>query len=155
MWMSTIFEYANYVMNINAIALGLLAVVLGWYTYQAFLLRDKPPPSQLPWVPIDVNKRRSFVNQTRDAGMFTELTRRISNRTWNPQQKGFTNGIMDAMITGICAVCPISFVPCDENPIEDGGNAFTESCNVFDGDGSAGLGELIDFGDAETNICPT
>lgn len=99
-------------MDINAIVLLMMVSMIGLYTWRAFLHKDEPPPSALPWVPIDANKRRSFVNQTRDAGMFTERARRVaiigSNNCGvdiNPTfQKHFSNGVMETFLTGICAV---------------------------------------------------
>lgn len=97
--------------------------VIGFYTWRAFLHKDDPPPSVLPWVPIDVNKHRSFVSMTRDAGMFTERTRRVaiigSNNCGvemkSPVQKHFNNGVMETFLTGICAVqkvvAPIPPIP--------------------------------------------
>lgn len=96
----------------------LLTSIVGMYTWKAFFRKDDGPPTQLPWVPIDVNKRRSFVNQTRDAGMFTERTRRVANIGANncgvdmksPYQKHFSNGVMDTFLTGICAVSKVVVV---------------------------------------------
>lgn len=99
-------------MNINVLVMALLGAVIGLYTWRAFLHQNEPPPSQLPWVPIDANKQRSFVNQTRDAGMFTERTRRVAIIGANncgvnmksPSQKHFSNGVVETFLTGICAV---------------------------------------------------
>jgi hypothetical protein len=99
-------------MNINVIVVALLTTIIGLYSWKAFLHQNEPPPSQLPWVPIDANKHRSFVNQTRDAGMFTERTRRVAIIGANncgvnlksPNQKHFNNGVVETFLTGICAV---------------------------------------------------
>jgi hypothetical protein len=106
-------------MNINIIVLMMMASVVGFYTWRAFLHKDDPPPSALPWVPIDANKHRSFVNQTRDAGMFTERARRVAIIGSNncgvnmkpPFQKHFSNGVMETFLTGICAVVKPTPVP--------------------------------------------
>jgi len=99
-------------MNINVIVVALLTTIIGLYSWKAFLHQNEPPPSKLPWVPIDANKHRSFVNQTRDAGMFTERTRRVAIIGANncgvnmksPNQKHFNNGVVETFLTGICAV---------------------------------------------------
>lgn len=99
-------------MNINVIVVALMTAIVGLYSWKAFLHQNEPPPSQLPWVPIDANKHRSFVNQTRDAGMFTERTRRVAILGANncgvdmkpPFQKHFSNGVVETFLTGICAV---------------------------------------------------
>jgi hypothetical protein len=99
-------------MDINSVVLLMMVSVIGFYTWRAFLHKDDPPPSALPWVPIDVRKSRSFVSQTRDAGMFTERTRRVAIIGANncgvdlksPVQKHFNNGVMETFLTGICAV---------------------------------------------------
>jgi hypothetical protein len=85
-------------MNINIIVATLLTALIGLYTWRAFLHQDDPPPSKLPWVPIDVNKPRSFVNKTKDAGLFTERARRaaiINNPTPVFSYKGSTNGSLE------------------------------------------------------------
>ena len=58
-------------MGLNAIALGLIALVALYHAYTLYLNRDAPPPSPLP-VPVQTHKSRSFHSQTRDAGLFTE-----------------------------------------------------------------------------------
>lgn len=139
-------------MNINVLAMALLATIVGLYTWKAFLHVDDPPPTQLPWVPIDVNKPRSFVNQTRDAGMFTERTRRVAiigNPHGTVSYKGSTNGSLEwNFLTGIC-VCPPRKVCPPPEFIADGGNVDSEICDIIDGSGS----EVLDFGDSGPNVC--
>lgn len=97
-------------MDINAIVVLMMVSVIGLYTWRAFLHQDDPPPSALPWVPIDDNKPRSFVNTTRDAGMYTERTRRVAIIGANncgvnlksPFQKHFNNGVVETCLTGMC-----------------------------------------------------
>ena len=99
-------------MNINFIVVALLTTILGLSSWKAFLHQTDPPPSQLPWVPIDANKHRSFVNKTSDAGMFTERQRRVAIIGANscgvdmkpPFQRHFNNGVVETFLTGICAV---------------------------------------------------
>ena len=106
-------------MNINVLVVLLLGSLLGFYSWKSFFRKGDDIPSQLPWVPIDVNKRRSFVNQTRDAGMFTERQRRVAIIGANncgvdmkpPYQKHFSNGVMETFLTGICAVSKAVPVP--------------------------------------------
>lgn len=99
-------------MNINVLVVVLLGSLIGFYSWKSFFRVSDEAPSQLPWVPIDANKQRSFVNQTRDAGMFTERQRRVAIIGSNscgvdmkpPVQKHFGNGVMESFLTGICAV---------------------------------------------------
>ena len=139
-------------MNINAIVLGLIAVALvlhGLHMYQSV---DKPP-SDLPWVPIQVGKTRSFHSQTRDASMYTERMRRtaiISNPDLVVGNKSSGNGSLEwNFLTGIC-VCPPRRKPCPTIfELADGGYYNADSCNVLDGMGD----DLADFGDAFTETC--
>jgi hypothetical protein len=106
-------------MNINVLVVVLLGSLIGFYSWKSFFRVSDEEPSRLPWVPIDVNKRRSFVNQTRDAGMFTERQRRVAIIGSNscgvdmrpPVQKHFGNGVMESFLTGICAVAKKVPVP--------------------------------------------
>ena len=92
--------------------MALLTTIIGLYSWKAFLHQNDPPPSQLPWVPIQVGKTKTYTSQTRDAGMFTERQRRIAIIGANscgvdmkpPYQKHFSNGVMETFLTGICAV---------------------------------------------------
>lgn len=138
-------------MNINLIAVGLLFAVFAGYLYKGWQKRDVPV-SELPWVPIDVRKSRSFVNQTRDAGMFVEKTRRCAVLNVGKNNKSSTNGYLEAyMITGACGVRPRQTeTVCPFDPeIEDGGAAVDEICNILDGGGN----EVIDLGNARQNVC--
>ncbi len=145
-------------MNINIIFGGLLVVALGMLITNAFFNMDKPPPSELPWVPIDVRKSRSFHSQTRDAGLYIEAQRRraiISNPDLKVGYKGSTNGSLEwNFLTGICVcpprkVCPID-VPAiwDANGAEDG-----DICDVVDGGAADGIYDVIDLGGADANVC--
>lgn len=143
-------------MNINVIVLALLTAIIGLYTWKAFLRTDDSAPSQLPWVPIDVNKPRSFVNQTRDAGMYTERARRVAIIS-NPQPfygfKGSTNGSLEwNFLTSVC-VCPPRGPVCppDNYVLDDGGNATSDVCDYIDGNGT----DVFDGGGAGPNACDT
>lgn len=137
-------------MGINAIVLGLMAVAILFYTIQAST--SEKAPTDLPWVPIQVGKTRSFHSQTRDASMYTERMRRtaiISNPDLVVGHKGATNGSIEwNFLTGIC-VCPPR-KRCFVNELVDGGYYDEDACNVLDGMGS----ELADFGNAFTDSCP-
>lgn len=137
-------------MGINAIVLGLMAAALLLFAYQASATGDKPP-TDLPWVPIQVGKTRSFHSQTRDASMYTERTRRtaiISNPNLVVGNKSSGNGSLEwNFLTGIC-VCPPR-KRCFVNELVDGGYYDADSCNVLDGMGD----EVADFGNAFTESC--
>jgi len=137
-------------MNINYIVLGLMSLVVGFFTWKSYFRVDDTAPSLLPWVPIDVRKNKVYVSQTRDAGMFTERSRRLAVLTNTGGQfssKGSTNGYMDSSLTGIC-FCPRPLCPATYE-LDDGGYYDTEVCNVLDGMGS----DLADFGNAFTESC--
>lgn len=139
-------------MNINVLVGTLLLVIVGLVSWKAYLHQNDPPPSKLPWVPIDVNKPRSFVNKTSDAGMFIERTRRVAiigNPSGSVSYKGSTNGSLEwNFLTGIC-ICPPRKIVCEVDSLVDGGYYDADVCNVLDGMGS----ELADFGNAFTETC--
>ena len=143
-------------MNINVIVLGLLFTVIGLYSWRAYLHQDDAPPSFLPWVPIQVGKERSFVNQTRDAGMFIERTRRtaiISNQSFVPSYKGSTNGYLEYGLSGICVCPPKPICPVAPNVVWSDGDADDEICDVVDAGGAFGMYDAVDFGGAAGNDC--
>jgi hypothetical protein len=146
-------------MNINLIVLAVMASVVGFCTWRAFLHIDDPPPSMLPWVPIDANKHRSFVSMTRDAGMYTERARRtaiISNPNAVYGYKGSTNGSLEwNFLTSIC-VCPArkgDVCPPAPNVVFSAGDADDEICDGIDAGGAFGGYDVIDFGGATGNDC--
>jgi len=139
-------------MNINVLVMALLATIIGLYTWKAYLHQGDPPPNQLPWVPIDANKPRSFVNKTSDAGLYIERVRRtaiIGNPSGNVSYKGSTNGSLEwNFLTSIC-VCPPRKVCPTVFELSDGGYYNTEVCDVLDGMGT----DVADFGNAFTETC--
>jgi hypothetical protein len=147
-------------MNINLLVVGLMAAALALHITHAFLHADKPP-SELPWVPIQVGKTRAFHSQTRDAGLYTEATRRkaiIGNPTLVPSYKGSTNGSLEwNFLTGICVCPPRGGPPCPAEPgsvIWDANGAEPEICDVVDAGGAFGGYETVDFGGAaDGNVC--
>jgi len=143
-------------MNINVIVLGLLFTVLGLYSWRAYLHQDDAPPSFLPWVPIRVGKERSFVNQTRDAGMFIERTRRaaiLSNPSTFFSYKASTNGYLEHGLTGILVGIPKPVCPPAPNVIFSNGDADDEICDIVDSGGAFGGYDAVDFGGAAGNDC--
>ena len=138
-------------MGLNAIALGLIALVALYHAYTLYANQDAPPPSPLP-VPVQTHKSRSFHSQTRDAGLFTEGVRRraiISNPTLTVGYKGSTNGSLEwNFLTGICTGCIRKVCPAPEY-VADAGNAASDVCDIIDGSGE----EILDFGDSSTNVC--
>ena len=143
-------------MNINVIVLGLLFTVIGLYSWRAYLHQDDAPPSFLPWVPIRVGKERSFVNQTRDAGMFIERTRRaaiISNPSTFFSYKASTNGYLEHGLTGILVGAPKPICPVAPNVILSNGDADDDICDIVDSGGAFGMYDVVDFGGAAGNEC--
>jgi hypothetical protein len=144
-------------MNINIIFGGLLVVALGMAITNAFFNMDKPPPSGLPWVPIDVRKSRSFHSQTRDAGLYIEAQRRraiISNPNLNVGHKGSTNGSLEwNFLTGICVCPPRNVCPTDIPAIWDANGADDEICDIIDAGPADGVYDAIDLGGADANVC--
>lgn len=141
-------------MGLNAIALGLLALLVLYHSYTLFLNRDAPPPSPLP-VPVQTHKSRSFHSQTRDAGLFTETVRRkaiIGNPTLTVGHKGSTNGSLEwNFLTGLCTGCPRGQQGCPlVYDTTDAGYYNTELCDVLDGMG----GDVLDLGGAFQEDCP-
>lgn len=139
---------------------GLLIVALSLMITNAFFNMDKPPPSELPWVPIDVRKSRSFHSQTRDAGLYIEATRRkaiIGNPNLKVGYKGSTNGSLEwNFLTGIC-VCPSRGPPVcplePESVIWSADGADGDICDIVDGGAADGIYDVIDLGGAEGNVC--
>jgi len=145
-------------MNINVLVIALLTTVIGLYSWRAFLHQNEPPPSQLPWVPIDANKPRSFVNKTSDAGLHIERVRRtaiIGNPSGNVGHKGSTNGSLEwNFLTSVC-VCPPRRPICPPAPnvVWSNGDANDEICDIVDAGGAFGGYEVIDAGGAFGNVC--
>jgi len=146
-------------MNINVIVVALLTAIIGMYSWRAFLHQDEPPPSQLPWVPIDANKPRSFVNKTSDAGLHIERVRRtaiIGNPSGSVSYKGSTNGSLEwNFLTSVC-VCPPRKPVCPPEPtpvIWSDGDANDEICDNVDAGGAFGGYDVVDFGGATGNDC--
>ncbi len=140
-------------MNINVLVMALLATIIGMYTWKAYLHKGDSPPNQLPWVPIDANKPRSFVNKTSDAGLYIERVRRtaiIGNPSGAVSYKGSTNGSLEwNFLTSVC-VCPPRYAVCPAPEyIADAGNATSDVCDILDGEGT----EVLDFGDSGANVC--
>lgn len=141
-------------MGLNAIALGLLALAILLHVYSVYQGESKAP-TDLPWVPIQAGKTRSFHSQTRDASMYTERMRRtaiISNPDLVVGNKSSGNGSLEwNFLTGICTcpprkrkICPTVF------ELSDGQYVDADSCNVLDGMGT----DILDLGDAFTDTCP-
>lgn len=145
-------------MNINAAVAWILVAVIGLYSWRAFLHQEDPPPSGLPWVPIDVRKTKVYVSQTKDAGMFVERQRRLAilqNKPLVPSFQGSTNGYLEYGLTGLC-VCPPKPVCGPPEPvIWSNGDADDDICDNVDAGGAFGLYDEIDFGGAAGNVCQT
>lgn len=146
-------------MNINVLVVVLLGSLIGFYSWKSFFRVSDEAPSQLPWVPIDANKHRSFVNQTRDAGMFVERSRRlaiIGAGCAGPKfgYKGSTNGSLEYyFLSGLCPVAPKDVCPPAPNVILSSGDADDEICDIIDAGGAGGMYDTLDFGGAGGNVC--
>jgi hypothetical protein len=146
-------------MNINYIVLGLLSLIVGFYSWKAYFNWNQDvTPNFLPWVPIDVRKTKVYVSQTRDAGMFTEKSRRLAvllNQNGGYSYKGSTNGYLEYALTALCYCPPVPVPICPPAPdvIWDGGNATSEVCDIVDGGNALTEADAVDFGNAQTNVC--
>lgn len=144
-------------MDINFIAVGLMTLLMGFYSWKAWTM---PPEAHiqhfLPFTPIDVRKTKIYVSKTRDASMFTERARRVAsigNKDRGFSYKGSTNGYLDAFLTAICVCPPKEVCPPAPNVIWDGGNATSEVCDIVDGGNADTEADTVDFGNAFTNVC--
>lgn len=145
-------------MNINVVVMALLTAIIGLYSWRAFLHKDEPPPSQLPWVPLDVNKPRSFVNKTSDAGLHIERIRRtaiIGNPSGAVSYKGSTNGSLEwNFLTSVCVCPPKQVCPTEPSPVVwSNGDANDEICDNVDAGGAFGGYDVVDAGGALGNVC--
>jgi hypothetical protein len=146
-------------MNINFIAVGLMTLLMGFYTWKAWTMPSEAHIQHfLPFTPIDVRKTKVYVSQTRDAGMFVERQRRLAiltNRNGGYSYKNSTNGYLEYALTALC-VCPVAakdICPPAPDVVWDGGNATSEVCDIVDGGDAYTEAEAVDFGDAFTNVC--
>ena len=143
-------------MNINVLAMGLLALLLGSYAWKAWSAGpDTPLPNLLPFVPIDVRKTKIYVSKTKDAGMYVEQQRRLAilqNKPLVPSYKDSTNGYLEYSLTGIgYRPQPVCGPP---KPVTwSDGTATEEICDNVDAGGAFGLYDTIDFGGADANVC--
>ena len=145
-------------MNINVIAIGVLALILGGYAWKAYMTPvDAPSPHFLPFVPLDVRKNKVYVSQTKDAGMFIERQRRVAiigNSSRLVGYKGADNGSLEFSLTGICICPPKQLCPAEpEAVIWDANGADPEICDVVDAGGAFGVYETVDMGGAADNVC--
>ena len=144
-------------MDINFIAVGLMTLLMGFYTWKAWTMPSEAHIQHfLPFTPIDVRKTKVYVSQTRDASMFTERARRVAtigNKAGGFSYKGSTNGYLDAFLTAICVCPPKEVCPPAPDVIWDGGNATSEVCDIVDGGDAYTEAEVVDFGNAFTNVC--
>jgi hypothetical protein len=144
-------------MNINAIVMGLMALMVGAFAWKMWTMpSDAHMHHFLPFVPIDVRKTKVYVSQTRDAGMFTERQRRVAvigNRQGTFSYKDSTNGYLEYALTALCVRPPKNVCPPAPNVIWDGGNATSEVCDIVDGGNAMTEAEAVDFGNAQANVC--
>jgi hypothetical protein len=144
-------------MNINAIVMGLMTLAFG---YAMWTLWSTPPDAHiqhfLPFTPIDVRKTKVYVSKSRDAGMYTERARRVAilrNDGGTFSFKGSTNGYLEYALTAIAFLPPKDVCPPAPDVIWDGGNATSEVCDIVDGGNANTEADVVDFGNALTNVC--
>jgi hypothetical protein len=126
-----------------------MVAVIGLNSWRAYLHQDDVMPTKLPWVPIQVGKQRSFVNQQRDAGMFIEKVRRsaiLTNQSHLFSHKDSTNGYLEYGLTSILVGAPKPVVEADT--VWDGGDADDQISDIVDGGNAFSLFDAIDFGNA-------
>ncbi len=126
-----------------------MTVIIGLNSWRAYLHQDDVMPTKLPWVPIQVGKQRSFVNQQRDAGMYVEKVRRsaiLTNQSHLFSHKDSTNGYLEYGLTSILVAPPKPVLLPESN--WDAGNAESEIPDVIDGGNAFSLFDVIDFGSA-------
>lgn len=152
--------------NINIGIVGLLIVAVGLHITYAYFSLDKPRPEGHPLlVPIQVGKTKTYVSQTRDAGMFIERTRRCAiinsgrGGATHFNQKDSTNGSLEYyFLTGVCPARPPVLPICPSEPtpvIWSDGDANDNICDTIDAGGAFGGYDTIDFGGAAGNVCDT
>lgn len=145
-------------LSINTLFIGIFVLIIGGGLTSYWLTRVdpyEPPIGALP-VPIQVGKNKIIVSKTGDASMATEYKRRrtvIGSNSYGIFPKfshsGSTNGSLETYF--LSAMCP-TFTKVKRSIVLDGGDAYTESTNIFDG-GNAMTTETdieLDLGDAYT-----
>lgn len=150
-------------LSLNLIASAFMALVMMNLVYQAQLNAPQPPEIHRFPPPLAVGKERSF-SSGRDASMFTQQIRRqaiVNGYYGSPNlilresnhTSGFTNGSLEVFsITSICQRVCAAVGVC--NPILDGGDSTTESCNVLNGGTVVDNGGvLLDAGTSQTVVC--
>lgn len=158
-------------LSINLLATGAMFLTIGYLSYQAFgRLKTGVMPSHLPsfLVPIDVNKQRSFVNKTSDAGMAIEASRRraiIAGHRYNSPTRAFWhkhsgNGAFEYYnLTSVCPAgeCPktVEQILQQLPPVLDPGGAEVDpKAPVLDAGGASvnPFAVLLDLGGALLNL---
>lgn len=149
--------------NINIGIVGLLIVALGLHITYAYFSLDKPRPEGHPLlVPIQVGKTKTYVSQTRDAGMYIERTRRLAIIGGGCESaprfgyKDSTNGSLEYFfISGLCpARPPKPLCPSEPTPVVwSNGDADDQICDIVDAGGAFGGYEVVDAGGAVGNVC--
>jgi hypothetical protein len=141
-------------MNINYIMIGLMAVAVGLLVSNAISNRDKPIPNLPPFlVPIETGKTKKYVSMTRDAGMYTERTRRsaiIGIPDPRYGYKGSTNGSLEwNFLTSVCTNCLYPRVCPTIYETLKGGDAGDETCVVIDANGE----DVLDLNLVQQDVC--
>ena len=136
--------------------MGMMTLALSYVAWTMWTTPQTNIQHFLPFVPIDVRKTKVYVSQTRDAGMFTERSRRLAvltNQGGGFSYKGSTNGYLEYALTALCVCPPKPVCPPAPDVIWDGGNATSEVCDIVDGGNALTEADAVDFGNALTNVC--
>lgn len=151
-------ERLKFEFTINTLFIGILVLIIGSGVASYILTSKDPyevPTGALP-VPIQVGKNKVIVSKTGDASMATEYKRRravIGSNSCGYYTKfshsGSTNGSLETYF--LSGMCPTFNRPRIYETIYDGGDANTESNNIFDGSDANAIPTLeLDLGDALT-----
>ena len=145
-------------LTINTLFIGIIILIIGGGLTSYWLTKVDPyeiPIGALP-VPIQVGKNKIIVSKTGDASMSTEYKRRRAIIGSNScgffpkfSHSGSTNGSLETYF--LSGMCP-TFTKVKRPVIYDGGDALTESTNIFDaGNATTTDPDMeIDLGDAYT-----
>lgn len=130
-----------------------MTVAVGLLVTNALYKAETPNPELPPFlVPVETGKTKKYVSMTRDAGMYTERTRRsaiIGIPDPRYGYKGSTNGSLEwNFLTSVCTTCQFPRVCPTVYETLKGGDAGADTCIVIDANGD----EIVDL-NIEQDLC--